>query len=90
MGKPQKTMDRSASLACPIAMSNTYHLIDTTPTTAQTAAPTEAVNPINHLTLRAYAGQPCGSHTYAPICEVSVDDGPGWRDDVGCTTGGGM
>ena len=61
MGKPQKIMDRSASPACPMTMSNTYHLIDTTPTTAKTAAPTEAVNPINHRTLRAYAPQLCAS-----------------------------
>lgn len=53
MGKPQKTMDRSASPACPMTMSNRYHLIDTTPTTAKTAAPKEAVKPINHRTLRA-------------------------------------
>jgi len=62
MGKPQKLMDRSASPACPMTMSNTYHLIDTTPTTAKTAAPTEAINPMNHRTLRVYAPRLCASH----------------------------
>ena len=40
-----------------MAMSNTYHLRETTLTTPRTAAPTEATNPASHLTLRAYAHQ---------------------------------
>jgi hypothetical protein len=64
MGKPQKIMDRSASPACPMTMSNTYHLIDTILTTAKIAAPTEAVTPISHRTRRSYAPQ----LRWPPIC----------------------